>query len=318
MTGRAICVIGNLNADLVMGPLADWPAPGTEGFVDRCDFRPGGSAGNTAIVLHRLGAVSGLVSATGDDALAAMLSAPFTGPLDRIARLPGRSGVTVGVTHPDADRTFLSFAGHLDHTDLPLILDRLSDWPLNGALALVSGGFAMPGLRDGQGALLRHLRQAGAETAIDPGWPGDGWTDETRAEALSWAGLATHVLLNDKEVTGLMDCPDPQRAAAGLRDALPEETRVIVKLGAGGALALGPEGQVTAPTPPCHPFDTVGAGDAFNAGYLAAVARGAPTADALHAGTQTAGAVIAAFPRDTTPLTPWSADETQYPAADRG
>ncbi|MBB93888.1 MAG: carbohydrate kinase [Rhodobacteraceae bacterium] len=317
MTTRPICVLGNLNADLVMGPLSDWPAPGTEAFLDRCDFRAGGSAGNTALVLHRLGAKAGLVSSTGDDDLAVMLAEPFYGPLDRIVRLTGRTGISVGLAHPDGDRSFLSFTGHLDHTDLALMRGQLADWPLDGALALVSGGFAMPGLRPGLRALLDHLRLEGAETAIDPGWPGDGWTRATRAEVLGWAKAARHLLLNDKEVTGLADIPDPLRAATALRDALPHDTIVVVKRGAQGALAAGPDGIETAPARDCAPFDTVGAGDAFNAGYLAALASGADLRDALAAGTRTAGSVISAFPRDTGPLPGWRPNATQHPASDR-
>ena len=314
---RPICVLGNLNADLVMGPLAGWPAPGTECFLDRCDFRAGGSAGNTALVLHRLGAKAGLVSSTGDDELAVMLAEPFYGPLDRIARLTGRTGISVGITHPDSDRSFLSFAGHLDRTDLALMRAQLADWPLDGALALVSGGFAMPGLRPGLRALLDHLRLEGAETAIDPGWPGDGWTHATRAEALGWARAARHLLLNDKEITGLTGIPDPVHAAEALAEDLPPDTTIVVKRGPQGALAIGPGGRAEAPAAALAPFDTVGAGDAFNAAYLAALANGATLSQALNAGTETAGTVISAFPRDTAPLPGWRPNATQHPASDR-
>ncbi len=317
MTPRRICVIGNLNADLVMGPLTNWPLPGTESFLDRCDFRVGGSAGNTALVLHRLKAQAGLVSATGDDDLAVMLTDSFCGPLDRVARLTGRTGVTVGLTHPDSDRSFLSFTGHLDRTDLALMCDQLADWPLDGALALVSGGFAIPGLRPGMRALLDHLRLEGAETAIDPGWPGEGWTVATRAEAMSWAQAAHHLLVNDKELAGLTGTPDPDRALDGLRASLPGDTTIVVKRGPQGALAHGPFGRAHASATALAPFDTVGAGDAFNAGYLAALAAGAPLPDALTAGTQTAGAVISAFPRDTGPLPGWRDHATQHTSADR-
>ena len=302
MTSRPICVLGNLNVDLVMGPLADWPQPGTETFVDRCDFRAGGSAGNTALVLQRLGARAGLVSATGDDALAVMLAEPFYGPLDRIARLPGRSGITVGVAHPDSDRSFLSYAGHLDRTDLGFFREALAGWPLDGALALISGGFAMPGLHRHQRALLDHLRLEGAEVAIDPGWPADGWTPRNRAEALSCAEAADHLLLNDKEITGLTGRDTADAAVTALAETLASDTTIVVKCGARGAIAAGPSGRHEATAAACAPFDTVGAGDAFNAGYLAALAKGHDIGHALQAGTDTAGAVIAAFPRETGPI----------------
>jgi ribokinase len=44
-------------------------------------------------------------------------------------------------------------------------------------------------------------------------------------------------------------------------------------------------------------FDTIGAGDSFNAGYLLARLDGAGLAEALAAGCQAATAIIARFPR---------------------
>jgi hypothetical protein len=44
--------------------------------------------------------------------------------------------------------------------------------------------------------------------------------------------------------------------------------------------------------------DTIGAGDVFNAGYLAAVARGEPFSDAIACGVATASRAISTHPRE--------------------
>lgn len=303
MTGRPVCVIGNANPDIVLGPLAEWPEPGTETFLERCDMRPGGSAANTALVLARLGARAGLVSATGSDGMGRWLAAHFTGQLDRVARLDHATGLSVGVLHPGAERSFLSFDGHLGALDLPLVLDALEDWPLQGALAMVSGGFALPALAPDMPALMTRLALAEAEIAIDPGWPDGGWTAESRAAFHRSACRARHVLLNDKELRGLTGIHDLEEAARNLLAELPPDAWVIAKRGARGALAFGPGGASEAATAPAtSPFDTVGAGDAFNAGYLAELAAGGTMAAALARGTETASRVIADFPRGTAPL----------------
>lgn len=289
---RPICVIGNVNIDVVLGPLADWPEPGTECFVPRADFRIGGSAGNTALILARLGARGGLVSAAGQDRLGRMITDRFCGPLDRIVPVDGQTGVSVGVLHPGAERSFLSFNGHLDAIDLPMIMRALSGWPLQGALALVSGAFAMPGLLAGQKALLDHLSAAGAEVAIDPGWPGGGWTVDARARLQGWMTRADQLLLNDKELCGLTGSDDIDSALRMLGRIAPG-IQVVVKAGRDGA-RLGPH---HAAAPAVSVFDTVGAGDAFNAGYLDALARGAGPAAALARGVAVASETVARFPR---------------------
>lgn len=292
---RPICVIGNVNIDLVLGTLDHWPEPGTETFVSAADFRIGGSAGNTALALAGLGARAGLVSAVGSDRLGALIGARFGGPLDRVARVPGQTGLSVGVLHPGAERTFLSHAGHLAAVDLPRVLRLLDGWPLQGALALVSGAFAMPGLLPAQEALLDHLAAAGAEVAIDPGWPDAGWTAANRARVTGWAARARHVLLNDKELAGLTGAEGVAAGSAALQARAPDAA-IVVKAGRAGACL----GNHHALAPPVEVFDTVGAGDSFNAGYLNALARGLPPEAALAEGTTLASTLIARFPRPET------------------
>lgn len=292
-----ICIIGNTNLDLVMGLLPVWPEAGTETFLDRSDFRAGGSAANTAMVLQSLGCQSGLVSALGSDALGDLLGAGFSGPLDRIARVTGQTGVSVGVLHPGAERSFLSFNGHLDAIDLPMIQTALKDWPLQGSFVLVSGAFAMPGLLADQDALLDHLRLAGAKVAIDPGWPGAGWTPVMRQKVNAWVGQADHVLMNDKEIMGLTGADSVTEGLGALALRAASKACLVAKTGREGAMLQQGQALCRAVAPAVEVFDTVGAGDAFNAGYLAAMASDAPPDAALQAGVDVASRTIARFPR---------------------
>lgn len=299
---RKICVIGNTNIDLVLGTIPEWPEPGTEIFFERSDYRAGGSAANTALVLQRLGCRSGLVSAVGNDLQGEMLRTKFSGSLDRMTILDAPTGVSVGVLFDHADRTFLSVNGHLDKVDMDLVRTSLADWPLEGALVLVSGAFAMPALLDRQTELLNFLADKGAETAIDPGWPGDGWTDQSRELCHQWMARAGHILLNDKEAMGLSEREDLDTAIDTLTSWLAPGSRLVVKCGSRGAIAADASGGHQAPAPNTRPFDTIGAGDSFNAGYLAAIAEGLPAQQALERGTSVASRVIAEFPRSKEPI----------------
>jgi 2-dehydro-3-deoxygluconokinase len=64
---------------------------------------------------------------------------------------------------------------------------------------------------------------------------------------------------------------------------------VVVKMGAAGCLA---EGEVVPPPRVLAPVDTSGAGDAFDAGYLAARLRGDPVREAATSGHRLAGWVV--------------------------
>jgi 2-dehydro-3-deoxygluconokinase len=74
---------------------------------------------------------------------------------------------------------------------------------------------------------------------------------------------------------------------------------VVLKRGAAGAAALGPEGEWVEWTGALSPnVDPVGAGDAFNAGYVAARLNGRSIAAALELGAQ-CGAGVAGAVGDT-------------------
>ena len=62
---KPIAVIGNVNVDLILGPAAPWPQPGTEIIVDHDELRVGGCAGNSALTLKALGVPFALAASIG-------------------------------------------------------------------------------------------------------------------------------------------------------------------------------------------------------------------------------------------------------------
>ncbi len=299
---RPICVIGNANLDIVLGHLDAWPDRGTEAFFPHSDLRIGGSAANTALVLQRLGSTFGFVTTYGTDLAGDVIGERFTGPLDRLQRLAKPTSYTVGILHPDSERTFLSSAGHLDHTDLSTFRALLADWPLEDALVLISGAFTMPAFTADQAALQEWLRERGARVALDPGWPPGCWTEDERAVMRAWIERCDHLLVNDKEACAFTGLDDVAEAAHALSAAMPPEATVIVKMGPEGALAVRADEIVRCEARPLDLIDTVGAGDSFNAGYLDAVARGMPLRPSLERAIAIAGKVLSQFPRTHEPI----------------
>ena len=68
---RPLAVIGNVNVDLIVGPVAPWPKAGTETVVDHDDLRVGGQAGNTGLAWQALGIDFEIAANVGDDQSAA-------------------------------------------------------------------------------------------------------------------------------------------------------------------------------------------------------------------------------------------------------
>lgn len=299
---RTILVLGNANLDVIVGHVDAWPERGTESFYPHGDLRIGGSAANTALILQRLGAQSGLVSAHGTDFAGAAIGQAFAGPRDHIAAIEGATGFTVGLLHRPSERTFLSSAGHLDRLDTDFFRAALDGVALDGTLVLLSGGFAMPALIEDHHDLQDWLRKRGAELAIDPGWPDGDWTVSELDLAHDWIAASDHVLINDKEATSIAGTKDLEDAGACLAPLLAPGASLVIKRGPDGASAYRANETIHIDAVPIDPIDTVGAGDSFNAGYLDALGRGLSVRASLEHAIAVASHVIAEFPRTSAPI----------------
>jgi sugar/nucleoside kinase (ribokinase family) len=114
--------------------------------------------------------------------------------------------------------------------------------------------------------LVRSARAAGLTVSVDPNWDPSGSWDGGWAEV---AALADVLLPNAAEACRLARVDDPEAAALALTRT-PGGPAVVVKLGAGGALAATADGVVVrASALPVEPIDTTGAG-IFDAGFVAA------------------------------------------------
>jgi len=297
MTAPPLLVLGNANVDLVMGEVDGWPAVGTEIVVERSELRAGGSAGNTALALSGLREPHLFIASTGSDANGGWLRERFDPACcDWIVETCATT-LTVGIVHRGGDRAFFTTPGHLQAARLSDLADRVPAAPPGRAYAIVSGSFLMPRIEAGMPRLLDLLREKGWRTAIDPGWPPRGWTEPARALMRDWLARADIALLNDEEAMGLTGLADAGAAFEALADALPAERMLVVKQGVAGARAVSGGERHGVAAPKVEVVDTVGAGDTFNAAFLAALARGASIADALRAGVESASRAISTFPR---------------------
>lgn len=291
-----ICAIGDIGVDLVMGMLDQWPQLGTELVLPRSELRAGGSAGNAVLALRHLGAPARLVSAVGDDDFGRWLSAQFEGVDARLAVCEVASTVSVGLMHRCSERNFFTTEGHLAAFSLEQALERVPP-AVPGSIALLTGVFLLPRLRPQYPQLLAELRARGYQLALDTGWPSEGWTEALRAEVLAWLPACDHLLLNELEVRQLAGIEDVDQAMRIVLAHLPPGGTLVVKAGARGALAARGQQLLRQSAEAAEVFDTIGAGDSFNAGYLAACLRGAPLQQALACACQLASAVLARFPR---------------------
>lgn len=290
-----LAVLGNVNVDLIMGPVAPWPVPGTEVLLDHDDLRAGGSAGNTALAWAALGLPFAVPASVGDDLFGRWLCDQLAPHSAHWVTVPEATTLSVGLTHPDGERTFFTMGGHLPSMDWEVLRPQIEH--MTGGLLLLCGSFLTHRLTAAYPAIFAWAEARDIAIALDPGWPPAGWSGPERARMTGWLAHVRHLLINEAEALALTGATDVDAALTMLERMLPQGATAVIKAGPKGALARRGSATARAPAPAVRVVDTIGAGDIFNAGYLAAVARGADLTAALSAGTALASRAISTFPR---------------------
>jgi len=268
MTRPRVVVVGDLAVDVLVSP-ATTPVPGAD-VPARIATTPGGAGANTAAWLASRGVDVTLVARVGDDVAgrAAVAGLADAGVGAAVAVDPGAPTATVVVLLTDGERTMLSDRGAAERlavADLPS-LDGVDHLHLSGYV--LGGGSCAAGL-----AALAAARAAGASTSLDAQGPLlDG--------LLPRLGGVDLLLPNTAELAALTGSAEPGSAAVLLDVA----GAVVVTAGVAGASWVDRDGVRTVHAPPVDLVDATGAGDAFDAGLLAAWLGGASPEAALRAG----------------------------------
>ena len=295
---RPLAVIGNVNVDLILGPAAPWPKAGTEIIVDHDELRVGGSAGNSALALAAMGVEFSIAANVGSDQYGSWLRETFGHRAAKWSVRSERTTLSVGITHPDGERTFFTTRGHLPRFGISDVMQTIDGGAMAGGLALVCGSFLTDDLVRDYYTLFDWAASHDITIALDTGWPLEGWTEENCTATLGWLSRCGIALLNEVETTTLAGLNDPIEAARKIRSSMPIDGIVIVKRGADGAIAVGPGGLLTTiAAPRVEVVDTIGAGDVFNAAFLAALANYKSIEACLVTGTQVASRAISTRPR---------------------
>ncbi|MBJ2120302.1 sugar kinase [Arthrobacter sp. MSA 4-2] len=144
---------------------------------------------------------------------------------------------------------------------------------------------------------VQTARAAGVPVSFDVNYRGALWSPEAASPVLrGFAGRADILFAGDDEAALLVGPAEDLRELAG---ALAElgPSQVVVKRGAQGCVALVDGVYFEQAAVPVQPVDTVGAGDAFVAGYLAERLRGLAPQECLLTAVRT-GAFACLVPGD--------------------
>lgn len=253
----------------------------------------GGAESNVAIGLSRLGHRAGWAGRVGDDEIGSL-----------VLRTLGAEGVDITYSRVDPTRS----------TGLLLVEKRIGDISRVAYYRAGSAGSALtvadldgvldpaprvlhitgitPALSPAAAEATEHTveaaRAAGTLVSFDVNYRAGLWGRDAASAALTRIALRSDIVFASDDELSLVATGSATQAALALVAAGVGE--VVVKRGEHGASAWTPDGQASVAARAVRVVDTIGAGDAFTAGYLSALLDGLDLAARLDR-----GAILGAF-----------------------
>ncbi len=300
-----VLAVGELNADLVLSGMHRLPNLGEELFAQKHALLLGSSTAIAACSMACLGLKTAFYGRLGYDAYGQVVAerlGHFGVDCGFVQRSPAyETGLTVSLSC-DKDRALVTYVGHtIDGFELSEVGDEV----LRETRHLHVGSYFLQGtVQRGAKELLRRAKALGLSTSLDA-----GWDDTEQFDAGIWETLAyTDVFFpNEEEAMRITQESDPERAAARLAQTVPV---AAVKLGRSGAMVVSGGQSHSQGVYEAQRVDTTGAGDNFNAGFLAAWLAGKTLPDCLSWGNAAGSISVTSLGGNSDRLTKAAVEET--------
>lgn len=268
-----ILTVGDMTVDLVFDLEEVIPQFGQkEQWVPDYFQEMGGSACIFACQAAKLGMRVAIIGRVGPDSYGELMMHRLSesGVDTRFVRVVSKlkTGLGLALCRPNGDRAILTYAGTLNAVYPEDITD---DFLRLGRHLHYCSYYLQTNLLPVVPNIFHRAKELGLTISLDTNWdPKESWN----GGLLTSLSLADIFLPNEREAKAITQC-------AALPDAIQKLVELgpltVVKIGVEGVLVARRKQQFTVPVEiVMHPVDTVGAGDSFDGGFIAAWLRGLP------------------------------------------
>lgn len=284
-----VFVLGRIAYDLFAAEIGK-PLPECATFTRHV----GGSSANIAVGLARLGLKVGMISCVGDDLFADYFES-FLGQEGIDTRFVRRAKgygtqLCVGEVKPPFRQVFYRHKP----ADTQLAIGKEELAAVASARMFATNGTSLSAEPSRQSTLdaLAAAKRANVPTVFDVDYRESSWPSAQEAGSYARSALAhiDVVIANEEEVGVLTGQSDPAKAVRSVLGAGP--SLLVRKLGEKGVEAHTKDGSVRVPPMEVTVVSTVGAGDGFAAGFLAAWLAKRDLPDCLRRGNAAAAIVV--------------------------
>lgn len=291
---QKVCLVGNLNIDLIIRNINSFPAWGQEVIGNGYSVVSSGQSAYSAFALRKLNVPVSIVGNVGNDIYGRKILDDL-----KIAGIDitgvetskeGKTGISIAVVRADGERAFISDTSCLSEFTKQLVRKHESKI-IESEIVCFVGSFFLPGLpiKDTV-VLLKYVKELGKKTFLDTGWDSANWPKKTVSTLRQGLQHLDFFVPNLDEAYAITGQKNPESA---LKSLLSDGAKVvIIKMGAEGSLTNFENHIEHVPVLKVDVIDAVGAGDVFNAGFLYSVLQEWPIVAGMYFGSVVAALYI--------------------------
>jgi len=285
----SISVIGDAFVDILASGVQKLPSWGKDCYADSLSLHPGGSAGNVASNLARLSIPTTYYTTIGEDRFGKIFR-------DAMAARGVRCSFTLDPSRPtpscvvlssvkSGDRCFINSIGTNNAVSAAGFLEQ-KEAIARATHTHIGGYFNCPQLQAPElVSLIRYLQKEGRTVSMDAQTDSIGEWKGRDGNLVEVMAAVDYLFPSEVEACAMSGCTTVSEAAKWFSKYMKPEALLVIKCGENGAMAFQ-EGKLLhhQASYQVEVVDATGAGDAFDAAFLAGVVSGKPLEEAMAMG----------------------------------
>lgn len=294
-------IAGLAVVDIIGRPvdLSHPPKPGSLRLIESITLTTGGNVSNSGIDLAKMGFSVGAITRVGNDGLGEFIQQQYSAQgIDTsgvIVDMKKQTSTTIVAVAADGERTFLHTRGCLTNFS---VKDVLAHMDLIARARILAFGYLglLPECEPGLARLFRTIKkETGARILLDTG----GAPKKNTALLRAVLPFVDIFIPSYDEAVALTGRRKPEEIARFLQQSGAPGV-VGVKMGSKGCFVASGDAACHVPALRVkHVVDATGAGDAFEAGFLAAILRGCDPFSAARVANAVAASCVTAVGAST-------------------
>lgn len=296
MNRKTVLVLGDVNVDLVI-PLRSLDEGVNQPRSETLKLHGGGTGGNSAAALARLGVPTRFIGSVGDDGYGrwSVNDLLKEGVDTRYIQFVDQAftSIVMAVIRPDGERELFVWP-HTGGAHTRLSPDVITPDIIRSASWLHTTGMCLreEPVRTTLLKAMQMAREEGIPVSLDMNLRLESWGLKDAIRKVFDQAISRSDVVFGSGSDEIMPYTGLDSVQAGATELSGGKRTVIARLGPDGAQVVTPEGQFLSPAFAVKVVDTLGAGDAFNGGFICAQLEGFDLEESVRWGNAAAGLKI--------------------------